>query len=323
MKNTLILALVLVVFGGAYFLFVYNKDDSTSLDKNESSFAIQDTSIVGKVVLSRVLKGKEVDELTISRTPEGWKDSEGYNLSVPRVRNFLSTLNQLYVRDPITDKAQTSALTLIKKSHTEVEIYDLTGKLLKKYFVGPTNSPQTANLMLLEGAENAYLVSKPGFTGYISIQFVADRATWREKGLFNLKAQDIRTLKMEYKQEGDFQITRSSAESDWNAADEGSISQEQANAYADLFQGKVFAEGFADIHYPGVMDTLKGKEPDVRFSFETFDGRARSLVLYIRQDNPNSYFGWMEDDKIFYTIQRAVFDKFIKPREFFNPQNPS
>lgn len=317
MKNTLILVGVLLAFGAAYFLFVYNRDTSTSLNTGESAFAIQDTAIVGKVKLRRINKGKETESYEIRRGPDGWKDGDGFPLFQPRINGFLGTVAQLYVRDPIQDKGQQSALTILKRSHTEVTFFDLSGKQIKKYYVGPPNSPQTANIMLLEGADNSYLVSKPGFTGYISIYFVAEPGTWREKMLFNVKAENLADLKIDYLKEGGFHISRPSKDAGWKLEDGQDIDKKVSDIYLEPFKGKIYAESFADENFAGAMDTLKTKAPDVRLSYRTFSGEARTLVMYIRSENPNGYFGWMEDTKVFYTIQRSVIDKFLVPKDYF------
>lgn len=317
MKNTLILLSVLLVFGAAYFLFVYNRDGSTSLNTNESAFAITDTSVVGKVVLVRLNKGKELGRYEIRRGPGGWTDANEFPVFQPRVNTFLGTAAQLYVRDPIQDQAQQSALTILKGTHTEVTYFDLTGKQLKKYFVGPPNSPQTANIMLLEGAEQAFLVSKPGFTGYISVYFTTDPYSWREKLLFNVKGEQLTEVQAAYKGEGSFAIRRSSKDGEWTLEGAGTVDTKIIGKYLEGFQGKTYAESFGEEHYAGLQDSLKASEPDVRFSYKTSDGQARTMVLYAQSNNPNRYFGWMEDNKIFYTIQRSVIDKFLVLRAYF------
>lgn len=317
MRNTLILLAVLVVFGGAYFLFVYNRNDSTSLDAEETAFAIQDTAVIGRVELKRLNKGKLLQSYEIKRGPNGWVDGTDFPLSQARVNSFLGTVAQLYVRDPIQDRGQQSSITLLKNTHTEARFYDLTGKEIKHYYVGPTNSPQTANVMLLEGAEHAFLVSKPAFNGYISIYFNADPNNWREKLLFNVQGSTLAEVKLEYKDGDTYEVKRSSKDSPWMLDGKSPVDQKVMEIYLDQFKGKTFAESFADEYYAGMQDSLKRLPPDAKFSYKTWDGEARTLVLYGQADNLNRYFGWMEDNKIFYTVQRAVIDKFLVMKSYF------
>jgi hypothetical protein len=157
--------------------------------------------------------------------------------------------------------------------------------------------------------------------GYVSIQYSTDLDTWREKLLFNARAEELKVVSLTFGADSlaplSWVMHRETAQAAWKVDGVETDVSKAAEAYLGNFSGKVFAEGFADKAYPGLEDSLQHRKPDFMFMIETLDGTHRGIVLFSRPENVNNYFGWVEGEGEFYTIQRFVFDKYLVPVDYF------
>jgi hypothetical protein len=330
-KNTvLLLAGLVAALLLVYCLFVMD------MGGNETEFALEDASAVNSFTLTKMAKGVAQNEIHVWKDEEGqwkvmqakqdelgkWAEGPAFSGNESRITEFLKTASVVAVKDKIADRAQQQALEVLKQNHTIVTFYEQK-KVLKRYMIGATNNSQTGNLMMLDGAQNAFVVSRPGVEGYISVQYSTDLDGWREKLLMNVKGEELKLVSVTF---GDslaplsWSLSRETSEGIWKMPGVDQPDGQAIKAYQQQFAGKVFAEGFASKSYPEMTDSLKRRTPDVRFYCETLDGKSTGLVLYARPENPNNFFGWVEGQGELLTVQRFVFDKYLVPVDYFRPR---
>ncbi|MEO1588697.1 MAG: hypothetical protein AAFS00_15515, partial [Bacteroidota bacterium] len=44
------------------------------------------------------------------------------------------------------------------------------------------------------------------------------------------------------------------------------------------------------------------------------DGTSRDIYMYVREENPNNFFAWIEGEPELITVQHFVIDKFLKKK---------
>lgn len=309
--------LVVILFLLAIGYFIYTQMQGTE----DNVFHVENTADIAKIELDKVVKGEPSSSLALERKGDNWIVDGQYPAQIPKVSNFLKTLTQIRVKEPIEKSGQATALSLLKKNHTRVKVYNPEGDMLIDYLVGPTDNKHKSNIMMVQGASKAYLVFKPGMEGYVSIYYSSDPIEWRDRALFSMQGSQVKRIKVEYLNPDakGFDLRRDGDGAPW-MIEEGVMSDPgRTEDYLRLFTGKVAAESFAGAAHPGLRDSLNGRRPDVIFNYESISGDAGSLRLFIRPENANNYFGYMEGKPELFIVQHFVMDKYFKSKGYFLP----
>ena len=191
--------------------------------------------------------------------------------------------------------------------------------MLIDYLIGPTDNNHKSNIMMVQGASKAYLVSKPGMEGYVSIYYSTDVMEWRERTIFSMQGSEVKRIKIDYLDPNakGFDLRRDGDGAPFMIEEGVMADPGRTEDYLRLFTGKVAAEAFVGELHPGMRDSLKGRQPDVIFQYERIDGEKGALRLFVRPENPNNYFGYMEGKPELYTLQHFVMDKYFKSKGYF------
>lgn len=314
-RSTPILVAILFLLAIGYFIF-------TQMQGSEDNvFHVENTAEIIRVEMDKVVKGEPKGHLVLARNGDDWTVDGQYPAQIPKVSNFLKTLTQIRVKEPIEEGGQATALSLLKKNHTLVKVIGQEDEVLKEYLIGPTDNEHKSNIMMIQGASKAYLVSKPGMEGYVSIYYSTDAIEWRERSLFKLQGSDVKRIKIDYLDPTarGFDLRRDGDGAPW-MIEEGVMSDPgRTEDYLRLFTGKVAAESFAGATFPGLRDSLGTRVPDVSFRYESIAGESGTLLLFVRPENGNNYFGYMEGKPELYTVQHFVIDKYFKSKGYFLP----
>jgi Domain of unknown function (DUF4340) len=316
-KTTLILLGALLALIGGYFAFVHKWH---GLD---NEFHITDAKAVGKIEIEKIELTVPKDKITLeTKTGDAWMVNGLYTASDSKIADFLKTLMEIRVLQPIEPKGQGPALSLLKRNHIRVHIWDRAGNEMKDYLIGATNSTQTANIFKMNFSDKCYLVSKPALQGYVSIYYSTELLDWREKLLWNIAGADLTEIAVTYVPDSLHEsFVLQKAGFDWTI-DGVKAEQNRVNGYLELFQGKVFAESFADANFPGILDSLSHKRtPEARLRLATQDQKTMELSLFARPENVNDFFAYLAPGQELLTVQHFVIDKYLKRRSFFVNQN--
>ena len=313
-KNTLILGALLLVLLIAYFAFVHNWHGPDNV------FHIDDANVVGKIEMERLDLGESKAKILLERGLEGeWKVNEVYTANQAKVDDLLRTMTQIRVLKPIEQKGQASSRSILKRNHTRVRIYDREGKEIRDYMIGGTNSKQTANIFKMGFSDQTYLVTKPALDGYVSIFYNTTLNIWRENLVFDILGTDLTNLSIEYADSVHSFALRHSPKG-WLLGEGQFADPNRVNNYLELFKGKIFAESFADVAHPGLLDSLKRRFPSVNIQLETSSKKVQ-LRLFSRPENANNFFGYLEGANELLTVQQFVIGPYLKTKDYF-VQNP-
>lgn len=318
MRNTLYMIGLLGVLATIFFVFLYDRDQ-TSLQQEEIAFAIEDTSAIQQIVLNRMIKGQSRFRIQLDRMPNGtWQLNERYPALEPKVQQLLKVLHLIQVKEVLAGEGISTAKDILRAVHTQVEVFDQEGKTIKSFLLGTETKEATGTLLQLSDAETPYIVEMPGLQGYINASFPVDEMLWRANLLFHADLPQIQQIAVSYPDANQsFVLERSSPESEWGILGlEQKPDSNRLATYLGHFQGNIYAETFATADYPGKLAQLQTQEPDIQMAISYFSGDSRHISLFERAENPNNYFGWLEGQEELLTIQHFVFDKFLQDRSY-------
>ena len=319
-RNILLLIIAIVLLGGVYFIFLNNRDHSSSYSDKDKAFAIADTGSITSIELEKFVKRKSKRKLKLKRTGDHWTMNSEYDVQKDKIDNLLITIRHLEVKEAISDAGKESALELLNDDYTQVKIYS-AGALLKSYKVGIANKDQTGNVMLLDGARNPFIMARAGMNGYVSIHYTTFEDNWKSMTLFHADPQVLKTIIVQYKDPEkaakSFSLNRTDTESSWILNEGASPDSLIMANYMKSFEKPVNFESWARKTYPELEDSLKTRAPDITMSWETFDNQSCTIELFERPDNPSNYFGWRTDKRELLTIQEFVMRNFLVPVDYF------
>ena len=106
-RTTPILVVILFLLAIGYFIY------TQTTGPKDNVFHVDNTADILKVDLEKVVKGESNSKLVLERNGDNWLVDGQYQAQIPKVANFLKTLTQIRVKDPIEAGGQESARTLL------------------------------------------------------------------------------------------------------------------------------------------------------------------------------------------------------------------
>lgn len=313
MKKTAIIVAVLLVLVAIWYFFVRPMGGS-SAELKALEFAFKDTASITRIDLRKVIKEEEKSSISLVRDAErAWVIEGGAPVMSARIKTLLSTVSSLQREQTLSTKGKDKFMELIKKNHTEVKIYS-GEELVRHYFIGPVNKDHTGNIMLLKGEDEPFIMSRAGMKGYVSIHYSPELLNWKENRLWDLRKENLAYIAVSRKDGKNYSFTRDGEA--WRPDFEGADPM-KVESYLGWYRGKVNAESWAGEKYPETKDTLSVKEPDIILHYKTTSNEEDKVILYLRPENPDSYFGWKESDDELLTIQHFVIDKYLPSVDYF------
>lgn len=204
-KISIVVIIALSIIAVLLLLF---KGKNSTMDKYETSFAIDDTSTVSKVFIAN----KMGQSVKIVRQKEGtWQLNDKYEATIDNVRLLLGTMKNIRVYSPIPKAAHNNMVKRMATASVKVEIYqnvyfiDFWGmklfpyeKCTRTYYMGDPTMDNSGNFMMMEDAKRIYIVSLPGFRGFISPRYSFIESDWRDHTVFKTKLSQIKEVKYEF-----------------------------------------------------------------------------------------------------------------------------
>lgn len=314
-RSYITIALLLALVAGVvvYFTVIKGKG-STSFNKDETAFAIQDTAAIAKIVITQRKRNTEFPPATLSRTANGWKIN-GKPALQGNVRILLETMHHLSVRQTMKEAGVKMAKEMLAENHIHVQTYNRNNDLIQDYYLGSEINDGKGSICQIEGAETPYVVEMPGLHGAVNTRFTIEEAFWRENLLFDGTLANLNLIQFNYKDPSQSFTAR-------NTGGKWSIDGIQTdttifNAWLKLYKGKIHAETFAGEHYPAKKAELQARQPDLSVTLTYTNGSQRQFVLYYMDGSPDRYWGWVTTEGQLLTIQEFVFGPFLKTRAQF------
>jgi hypothetical protein len=349
MKKNKIILLVILVLAVVAVLLVANNRYST-LENGESDFAVSDTSSITKIFIA----DKNVNSITLDRTESGWKLDGKFPANQRNVEVILETLKRFKVKAPVSLASHDNVVKRMATVGKKVEVYQMVyrinlfdkiklfrhEKLTKVFYVGDATQDNLGTYMLMEGANQPYIVYLPSFRGFLNTRFSPNPDDWKSHIIFNKTLANIKSISVEFGRQAEESFRVDVIDSKGNYDLTALAGMEKVDSY-DTLRLLNFLTSFRDLRYESRLNNLL---PPVKI-----DSIVNSPFLYeivlVDQKNDTSMVkifekkevGWEEkgllleqipvdydriyglvnDDEDFVLLQYYVFDKVLYPLSYY------
>ncbi|MFH0865482.1 MAG: DUF4340 domain-containing protein [Bacteroidota bacterium] len=342
-KNRLILLITIVLLIIAVF-FVLNEYKGKPSDKD---FAVEDTSLVTKFFLT----DKQNNCILLKKnTPGYWTLNDSLIARNDGINILLKTMKRLEVKEPVSKTARENVMKRIATVGVKVEIYqtvfriDFFGlklfpheKLVKTYYVGDQTQSMMGTYMIIEDAEQPYIMHIPGFNGFLSSRYSTLLNDWRDHTMFNVELANIQSVNMEFPSEpGESYKIENTGNTTFTLTP---LSVNKQFADYDTLKLLDFLAAFRDIKYEAIItneelhnkDSILSTTPYHILSITDLSGNKSKIKTFHKKANegeveldgtPTLYdkdrlYALFNNGKDFALIQFYVFDSILRPLSYF------
>jgi len=325
-KNTKILVALIAACAVVYFVWV--RKPWSTLKGELKDFAIADTGAVTKIFLAE----KTGNKVLLSKLDDGtWLVDNTYKADPAKVNLLLSTMYNIKVRNPISEKEHNGIVKSMATKSIKTEFY--TGdKLLKTIYVGSATADQSGTFMLIEGSTMPFVTNIQGFVGYLTPRFYPFPIKWRSKEIFTVDPKNIASIKVHYpaKPAQSFEVKNGIEVAVNGTANKQSITVNQgfAKYYLGSFTSLYF-EGYDENIGKSETDSIIALQPFCIIQLTTTAGKVAKLTvfykpvgdhtkqLYDEEGNTlpfdqEKYFGVLNNESNIGYIQQYTFGKIFK-----------
>ena len=334
-RNWLYFGILVILAVIAYFTLI--RDNEGSYSKKDTAFAVEDTTAIGKILLTN-LKG---DSILLEQHNGSWTMNKDYRPRPDAIHNLLNTMVQLEVKMPVAKSMHNTVIKKIAGKRTHVEVFNGKGEKTKGFYIGDNTDQLNGTFMLMENSDHAFVVNIPGFAGFAATVFFTDETDWKSKNIFAYKPDVINQIDITYNnlRDSSFSIVRK-ADNTFELIGNKNINKplnpEIVSYYLKQF-GMLNAEYF--ILEPEKRDSLLATTPACIMSVTDNNKTTTTLKIYYRpltyrskmqytlDDKPiefdlDKYYGVFNEDKDLGIIQNFVFGKLMVGPQFFYRQRP-
>lgn len=340
-RNILILTILLILVA---VILYFNRSESSFKNK-ENNFAIEDTAAITKIFLA----DKSNNSILLERINQGeWRVNGSYPAGKEVMDMFLETVHRISTKSPVPKSAHNQVIKQLATSSVKVEIYQKVyrinlfnkiqlfpiEKAVKTYYVGGPTQNNMGSFMIMEGAENPFVVHILGFRGYVTPRYSTQEKDWRSHVIFKSKISDIQKITIEIpgSPEESFEVRKKGDEF----------------AVYDITRGmdlpgydtlKLFnlVTAFYDLRYESLKNDIGRKDSIIQTSpsfilsltnnkqqttsIKTFhkpnDQLAFDLEGKLYPYDVDRLYALINDDKDFVLIQYFTFDKVLQPLSYY------
>jgi hypothetical protein len=198
MKNkVLYILLAILLIAALYFYFTNTK---STLKEEYSDFAIEDTSLVTKIVIA----DQQGNYSVLTRENKyKWIVNGKYEARKDAMDVLLKTLKRIDIQSPVPKSSLESTIKFIAANNKRVEIYtNNNDKPEKVYYVGHNTKNNLGTYMLLEkdGKKSSvpFVTHIPGFDGFLNTRFISDPKMWHSVKVFRYQPNDLAEITVEF-----------------------------------------------------------------------------------------------------------------------------
>ncbi len=327
MKNLGYLFIALLLGAGIWWA-ISSQTNSTIKDIDAADFAVTDTAAIHKILIK-----DRVKSAVLERQSDGsWRVNGGYKARAKSLDQLLTTLRRLKVKTPVAAAARASVNELFESPQRKVYLFkEDQEEPFKSILIAGASQQQKSTYMMLEGTGMPYEMSIFGFEGDLTAHFFTKEKNWRDRTLFNFKADQIAEVKMDYKTspEASFIYTKADENvvrvNDAGQATKGNL---KLNKPA-LFEYK---QAFKEVNFEAYenehpkIDSIRASAPFALMEVTLENGKKRSVRLHFMKASKRSksikenkqgvwdgdrFFAFLDGKKDLVMIQRYVFEPFL------------
>jgi hypothetical protein len=192
----IVLAITVTVF---YFSNMNQKDTFASVEFTQ--FAVEKPQ---KNLKRIFLADRENNQALLEKQSDGsWKytnksSGKSYIASPNAMNNILETIEKVRVRNRVPNPSIKTVLRGIGTIGIKVELYDMSNKKIRTYYVGGPADGGQGTFAVVEGSEIPYVLNIPGFNGTIDTRFTCKESALRDRAIVRHNSKDLEKMQVEY-----------------------------------------------------------------------------------------------------------------------------
>jgi hypothetical protein len=340
----ILIALILVIIAGTLTV----TRSKTTLRKSVSDFSVKDTASITRIFLADM----NGNEITLNRKAGSWLVNGEKPAQQAKVNSFLKTLADLEVRSPVPVKARDNVIRRMSAISRKVEIYQEVPRLnllnlirlfpheknTKTYYVGDVTQDNLGTFMLMEGADEPFVVHIPNFRGFVSTRYSPLPEDWRDYTVFRAPLEMIASVKIEFPTAPEESYSLE-VKHDNSIAMTSLTSGIPVEAY-DTIRVLNFLTSFDDIRFeallntrlePSFIDSVRNSVPQTVITLKKKDNRSDIVRIYSKKGFSYLYqadgaalepmdldraYALVNNGEDFVLIQYFIFDKITRPLSY-------
>ena len=329
-------------------LILWLTQSQTTFRRSMSDFTLNDSSNVTRIFMS----DKNNNSVSLTKISSGkWLVNEKYPAQKLTVEMLLKTMVGIEVQQPVANAAHDNIVKELAVNSVKVEIYqwvyriDLFGvirwfpheKLTKVYYVGGATPSNLGCFMLLENSSEPFIVSLPGFRGFVSPRYSPIEKYWRDYNIFKKTIPEIAIVKVEIPATPDYSYeVRNNGKNKFSLI---SLTDHSEIPDYDTLKILNFLSGFRNLNYEALLndmdkarkDSILASQPFIIITLTDTAGVSKTIKTYHKQGPegqtdlqgiPLPYdldrlYASVNDGQDFTIIQYYTFDKVLRPKSFF------
>lgn len=186
------LLIIFLVLTGIFGLLLNQKATTSSLEVEETLFAVEDTTSIQRIELQQ----QGGDMQVLKRQQGYWELNNAYRADPQLMALLMSVLHNVEVKRPVASNQQQGVEQSLLENGSQVRIYDREG-LLQEFYAGGNEQEQISYFMK---NGTAYVMELPGYANYISGIFSLNEGNLRNRTLFASNYLNLQEIKVEYPQ---------------------------------------------------------------------------------------------------------------------------
>jgi len=350
-RNKIILLITVILFVVVAFLLARNQ--YSTLKEKESDFAVRDTASITKIFIA----DKKENSVLLERSGSGWLLNGAYNANTKVVDFLLSTMKRIRVKAPVPLAMRNGVISRIASIGTKVEIYQEVYRinLFNKYkffkhekrtkvlYVGDATQDNMGTYMLIEDADNPYIVFIPGFRGFLYTRFSPKPDDWKSHAVFSTKLTDIKSVRLKFnrKPENSFRVDVYDAKGNYTLTrlSDGAV----LDSY-DTLKLLNFLTSFRDLRYetrmnklmtPMKIDSIIHSQPLYEMMLVDRNADTTEVLMFKKPSLPDEvasnydfvdklvpidhdrFYALINNGNDFVLMQYYVFDKVLYPLPYY------
>lgn len=335
-RSTIILLMLFLLLGGGAIWVMQQgvEEQSSTMLGWDRQFKVEDVKEINKIFLAQ-RSGKTA---TLTRNRDHWLVDGKYRALDNGMDNLMRAFKEMQVKYKPADAAIPNVVKDLATQGIKVELYNKEDELIKAFYIGGAPTDERGTYMIMENAEQPYVVHLPTWEGNLRRRFELVGEQWRDKTVFRTKVENIESVSVEYprQQNHSFILERSNKDQfkvlpyyDFSSKRNEKVSQGIVESYLVGFD-KVGAEAFETTNprrdsvlktIPFCTITLKkvsGDSTQVQLfpileEAQTFDPKSNTEISYPYVER---YFASINQSD-FMLVQHRVFEELFWGYSFF------
>ena len=288
MNRTVIFLVLFLLLGGAAAWYLTSEEgkNKSTVAGWDRDFAVENIEDVHRVFIVR----RDGQKTTLERDGGEWLYDGQYKANPAVIRPLLQLIEKVQLKYKPPQNSTEHIVKVLATQGTKVELYDQSGNNLKTYYIGGSAPNSEGTYMIMEGAEQPYVMELPMMSGNPSVSFNHTGDEWRDKSIFDTKAENIRHISIEYpKQKSQsFRLTVDGSDYelepfyDITPRINRPVNESDVDAFLNSYE-KVIAEGFRN-DYENIDSVLMQVPFSIITLVNTSGDTTRAQFFPILQD---------------------------------------